>query len=103
MSRYTVTLATHICTDTEAVIGYDPPLRTYFVQAFPDPETEHPAVWFGTRPEQFPMLPQLLDALSGFGCAIIAGLTDEIVAAMAEEAAGPHEKSVAERYGLLKY
>ena len=103
MSRYPVTVVTPACTDTNAVLGYDPPLRTYFVQAFPDPETEEPALWLGTRLEQYPTLPRLLDALAAQGCAITSGLTDEIVAAMVEEASRPPFRSVAERYGLLKY
>lgn len=35
MSRYTVTVKTDGETDENAVIGYDPPLRTFFLQAFP--------------------------------------------------------------------
>ena len=34
MSRYTITLLKGERTDGEAVIGYDPPLRTFFLQGF---------------------------------------------------------------------
>ncbi|WP_352960393.1 hypothetical protein [Mesorhizobium sp. M1393] len=39
MSRYTITVTGtvpgQVRSDPDAVIGYDPPLRTYFLQAFP--------------------------------------------------------------------
>lgn len=31
MSRYAITLRTDAATDENAVVGYDPPLRTYFI------------------------------------------------------------------------
>ncbi|MCY1667380.1 hypothetical protein [Rhizobium sp. SL86] len=40
MSRHTVTVKTDTEADEDAVIGYDPPLRTFFVQAFPNEETD---------------------------------------------------------------
>ena len=37
MSRYTITVTSSDSRfDPDAVIGYDPPLRTFFLQAFPD-------------------------------------------------------------------
>jgi hypothetical protein len=50
MSRYTITVA-HLAsqtTDPEAIIGYDRPLQTFFLQAFPDSEGEDLALWLGT-------------------------------------------------------
>jgi hypothetical protein len=35
MSRYTITVTGHGRSDAEAIIGYDPPLQTFFLQAFP--------------------------------------------------------------------
>lgn len=53
MSRYTITVTGTVTgkvrSDPDAVIGYDPPLRTYFLQAFPHEETDEPALWLGTR------------------------------------------------------
>ncbi|SCW85603.1 hypothetical protein SAMN02927924_03432 [Sphingobium faniae] len=49
MSRYAITLRTDAATDDNAVIGYDPPLRTYFIQGFKDPKTEQPVLWLGTH------------------------------------------------------
>ena len=34
MSRHPVTVRSADATDTDATIGYDPPMRTYFLQAF---------------------------------------------------------------------
>ncbi|CAD7053692.1 integrase [Pseudorhizobium halotolerans] len=48
LSRYTVTVKADDDTDENAVIGYDPPLRTFFLQAFPDEQTDQYALWFGT-------------------------------------------------------
>lgn len=36
MSRYTITVTGNHRADSDAIIGYDPPLRTFFLQAFPD-------------------------------------------------------------------
>ena len=49
MSRYTITVTRQGRLDPDAVIGYDPPLRTYFLQAFPHQETDEPALWLGTH------------------------------------------------------
>ena len=43
MSRYTITVSGHGRSDPEAIIGYDPPLRTFFLQAFPHEVTDDPA------------------------------------------------------------
>ncbi|MFA7504682.1 MAG: hypothetical protein WCZ28_08270 [Burkholderiaceae bacterium] len=101
MSRYAITISSPARTDDNATIGYDPPLRTYFLQAFFDSETDWPDLALGERLEQLPTLPMLLEALDREGYAITEGLTPEVVAAMAEEAARPPRRSVAERYGLL--
>ena len=53
MARYTITVTGHSRSDPEAIIGYDPPLRTYFLQAFPHEETDEPAVWLGTYDREF--------------------------------------------------
>lgn len=51
MSRYTIAIA-HLAsqtTDPDAIIGYDRPLQTFFLQAFPDAEGEDLALWLGTE------------------------------------------------------
>ncbi|WP_292326260.1 hypothetical protein [Mesorhizobium sp.] len=49
MSRYTITVTSDHRSDPNAVIGYDPPLRTLFLQAFPDESGDDLALWLGTR------------------------------------------------------
>ncbi|ALR20947.1 hypothetical protein [Sphingobium baderi] len=100
MSRYTITIHSPARTDNQAIIGYDPPLRTYFVQAFFDADTDGPDLWLGLRINEMATLDALLHAIAERGFAI-AGLNAAMIDAIAQEAARPARKSVAERYGLL--
>lgn len=59
MSRYTITVTGKGRSDPEAVIGYDPPLQTYFLQAFPDESGDDLAVWLGTSDREY----ETVDAL----------------------------------------
>ncbi|KUM25617.1 hypothetical protein AU467_25665 [Mesorhizobium loti] len=67
MSRYTITVTGHGRSDPEAIIGYDPPLRTYFLQAFPHEETDEPALWLGTHDRAFEALDDLHHAAVAHG------------------------------------
>ncbi|PZV38860.1 hypothetical protein [Mesorhizobium kowhaii] len=71
MSRYTITVTGTVTgqgrSDPDAVIGYDPPLRTYFLQAFPHEETDEPALWLGTRDRAFETLEDLRHAAISHG------------------------------------
>ncbi|WP_137935392.1 hypothetical protein [Mesorhizobium comanense] len=62
MSRYTITVTGQGRSDPEAIIGYDPPLRTYFLQAFPHQETDEPGLWLGTHDRAFETLGYLRHA-----------------------------------------
>jgi len=59
VSRYTITVHNNHRTDPDAVIGYDPPLRTFFLQAFPDESGDDLALWLGTTDREY----ETLDAL----------------------------------------
>ncbi|MEQ1956203.1 hypothetical protein [Mesorhizobium sp. CN2-181] len=61
MSRYTITVTAtgDERFDPDAVIGYDPPLRTFFLQAFPDETDDDLALWLGTSDREY----ETLDAL----------------------------------------
>ena len=48
MSRYTITVTSNDRSDPDAVIGYDPLLSTFFLQAFPDESGDDLALWLGT-------------------------------------------------------
>jgi hypothetical protein len=71
MSRYTITVTGTVTgqvrSDPDAVIGYDPPLRTYFLQSFPHEETDEPALWLGTRDRAFETLEDLRYAAISHG------------------------------------
>lgn len=71
MSRYTITVTGTVTgrgrSDPEAIIGYDPPLRTYFLQAFPHEVTDEPALWLGTRDHAFEALDELHHAAVAHG------------------------------------
>ncbi|AZO22584.1 hypothetical protein EN817_24040 [Mesorhizobium sp. M3A.F.Ca.ET.174.01.1.1] len=59
MSRYTITVTSDHRSDPNAVIGYDPPLRTLFLQAFPEESGDDLALWLGTSDCEY----ETLDAL----------------------------------------
>ncbi|ANT54939.1 hypothetical protein [Mesorhizobium amorphae] len=71
MSRYTITITGTVTgkvrSDPDAVIGYDPPLRTYFLQAFPHEETDEPGLWLGTHDRAFETLEDLRRAAISHG------------------------------------
>ncbi|MCV3242023.1 hypothetical protein ABID19_005826 [Mesorhizobium robiniae] len=71
MSRYTITVTGTVTgqgrSDPDAVIGYDPPLRTYFLQAFPHEETDEPGLWLGTHDRAFETLEDLHRAAISHG------------------------------------
>lgn len=67
MSRHKITVTGHGQTDPDAVIGYDPPLETYFLQAFPDENGEDLALWLGTELREFPSLDGLREAAVKLG------------------------------------
>lgn len=67
MSRYTITVTGHGKTDPDAVIGYDPPLGTFFLQAFPDENGEDLALWLGTELGEFRSLEKLRQAAMKLG------------------------------------
>jgi hypothetical protein len=98
MSRHPITVSSTDAADPNATIGYDPPMRTYFLQAFEDPETDYPRLWLGTRLEEYPDLAGLVAAVDAKGFAL-DGLTDDIVVQMALEAGTPTTPSLVERSG----
>ncbi|WP_366511140.1 hypothetical protein, partial [Mesorhizobium sp.] len=63
----TGTITGQVRSDPDALIGYDPPLRTYFLQAFPHEETDEPALWLGTHGRAFETLEDLHHAATALG------------------------------------
>ncbi|MCW6530752.1 hypothetical protein NED98_10900 [Sphingomonas sp. MMSM20] len=98
MSRHPVTVRSEDAADDNAVIGYDPPLRTYFLHAFEDPDTGELGLWLGTKLEEFSSLAELVAAAAAAGFTL-ADLSSADVADMADEARRPAQRSPAERLG----
>ena len=69
MSRYTITVTRTASrhADPDAVIGYDRPLQTFFLQAFADREGENLALWLGTETRAFETLSDLRAAAVALG------------------------------------
>ncbi len=49
MSRYCVEVKSNVANDDQAIIGYDRPLRTFFLTAFVSEETDEPELWLRRR------------------------------------------------------
>ncbi|MFA1626898.1 hypothetical protein ACDY96_30435 [Rhizobium mongolense] len=101
MSRYTVAVKSATKADPEATIGYDRPLRTFFLQAFPDPETDECALWLGAFLEEYPSLEAIIEAARAQGYEV-HGLTREMMLAMIKEAGPPSPPSLGERLGIVR-
>ena len=70
MSRHIITIRCGDAADPHAIIGYDPPMQTFFAHAFSHPVTDEPALWLGCRPGEFLSLSSLLQAVADAGCDI---------------------------------
>lgn len=92
MSRFYVTLQQGSRTDPEAIIGYDRPMGTYFLQGFPVDKGEYEdfEIWLGLDFGACKTLDILFDAADRLGFKIL-DLKEEQRLAMEEEAATPYE------------
>ncbi len=99
MSRYTITVTGHGRSDPEAIIGYDPPLRTFFLQAFPHESDDDLALWLGTSDHEFETLDALQAAARSRGFDFMP-LADDVIARLAADIAAeadrpPHDGPLA--------
>lgn len=97
MSRHTITVRSHNACDEEATIGFDPPMQTYFLHAFMHVDGNL-GIWLGGRFGEFKELDTLIATVLRWGYTL-EGLTEEVIAGMAVEAARPHRPSLVERHG----
>lgn len=100
MSRYTIEVRSVTATDPEATIGYDRPLRTFFLTAFPDPDTDAVSLWLGGLLEEYPTLESIVLAARACGYEI-SGLTHADMIAMLRECGSPGTPSIAETLGFV--
>ena len=102
MTRYAITVTIDGRYDPDATIGYDPPLRTFFLQAFLDESGDDLELWLGTSDREFRTIAALHRAAlsSGFSFLPLPGdVALLLVADRAEEAdRPPHDGPLA---GLL--
>ncbi|MCA1868470.1 hypothetical protein HW571_22605 [Agrobacterium genomosp. 3] len=90
MSRFTITLVHGSAEDTEAVIGFDPPLQTYFLQGFPFEmqDCAYWKIWLGTDFREYPEIEDLVKAVRAKGYDF-HGLSEPQMEQMLEEAQRP--------------
>ena len=102
MSRYTITLSKGERTDEEAVIGFDAPLLTYFLQGFEtDDDFGTPEIWLGTLLEEFPTLEAIVEAARRQGYEV-RNLDHADMIALLAEAGHDYEPSIAEKLGFIR-
>ena len=99
MSRYTITATSDGRAAPAAIIGYDPPLRTYFLQAFPDESGDDLALWLGTRDREYETVDALHAAARSRGFDFMP-LPEEVASLLAEDfakdaARRPHDGPLA--------
>ncbi len=100
MSRYTITVTSEDHADPDATIGYDPPLRTFFLQAFPGETGDDLALWLGTSDREFETIDALQMAALSRGYSFMP-LSENVAALLradfADEAGRPpHDGPLAE-------
>lgn len=101
MSRYRVTVNKGAVTDDNATIGYDRPLRTFFLTAFFEDEPDVSELWLGAYLEENPTLESLVRDANERGFTI-SGLRHKNMIAMLAEAGQPAPPSIAEIVGLVR-
>ena len=101
MGRHSCEVRSESATDTQAVIGFDPPLRTFFLHAFVNEETDEPELWLGTLLEEYPSLESIVEAARQSGYEV-SGLQHEAILSMTKEAGQQHAPSIAERHGFVR-
>ncbi|MDW9925220.1 hypothetical protein GOB36_33420 [Sinorhizobium meliloti] len=98
MSRFEITLRRGEETYDKATIGYDPPLRTFFLQGF-DADDD-----FGTPEsglQEFPTLEGLVEAIRARGYEV-RNLGQAAIVAILGEAGQKYEPTIAEWIGLIQ-
>jgi hypothetical protein len=92
MSRYTITAISEDHADPDATIGYDPPLRTFFLQAFPDETGDDLALWLGTSDREYETIDALQTAALSRGYSFMPlpeDIASQLLTDLAEEADRP--------------
>ncbi|WP_313606697.1 hypothetical protein [Rhizobium sp.] len=96
--RHKITVAHNGETDRDAIIGFDPPLRTFFLQAFMGGFIE---IWLGTLLEEFTSLEAITTEARAQGY-LIADMSKDMIIDVTKLAAQPHPPSIGERVGFVR-
>ena len=98
MSRFQVTVTNGSKCDTDGALGYDKPLRTFYLQGFIEKRNE---IWLGAFLEEYPTLDSLISAAEGRGYSV-SGITHADMIVMLSEAGEKPTPSVGELLGIVR-
>ena len=103
MSRFIIELHYDGQIDSSAAIGYDRPLRSFFLQGFINSEEDNsrPELWLGAFLEEYPTLEALSDEVKSRGY-VFRNLTSSAIVTMLAEAGQKPKPSVGERIGIAQ-
>ena len=97
--RHRITVVRKDEIDHDAIIGFDPPLRTFFLQAFMG--GGYRELWLGTFLEEFTSLEAIIEQARVEGYEV-ADMRKETILEVTKLAAQPHLPSIGERLGLVR-
>ena len=102
MSRHIVKILHAGVTDENACIGFDPGLRTFFMQGFnvDHGDFEEPSLWLGTCLEEYPSLDDIITTARARGYEV-KGLTPNLVIELVKEAGQKYDPGIGERLGIV--
>ncbi len=102
MSRIQIALTNNDRIDPHAFIGYDRPLRTFFLQGFLHDVEDYEdfEIWLGTDFDEFPTLDGIIEEakLKGY---IVGAIQQSDKISLLLEASQPSEPSLFERIGFF--
>lgn len=103
MSRFCIQLHYLDLIDSDAAIGYDKPLRTFFLQGFinQDEADDKPEIWLGAFLEEYPTLESLAEEARQRGYEVHNLKNTDMIAMLCEAGLKP-EPSLAEILGMVK-
>lgn len=95
ISRYTITVTSNGRSDPDAAIGYNTPLRTFFLQAFLDESGDDLELWLGTSDRKFETIDALHRAARSSGFSYLPLPGDVALLLDAEADRPPHDGPLA--------
>lgn len=78
MSRHLLPSPDGVVPGAKVVVGWDPPLATYFLQIWPPDQPEAASVWLGLTHGRFNDLDDFLEVLAEYGVSVHEDLMVEL-------------------------